>query len=81
MERLRLESLREAGDLEQDANLVLGLWNKARGAADDSGEPWERDRKTTLYIKVLKNRDGITTKPDNPEKLIFDQPILKITDK
>lgn len=81
MEKLRLESLREAGDLEQDANLVLGLWNKARGAADDTGEPWERDRKTTLYIKVLKNRDGITTKPDKPESLVFDQPILKITDK
>lgn len=81
METLRLESLREAGDLEQDANLVLGLWNKARGAADDSGEPWEKGRKTTLYIKVLKNRDGITTKPDKPESLIFDQPILKITDK
>ena len=81
MEKLRLESLREAGDLEQDANLVLGLWNKARGTADDTGEPWERDRKTTLYIKVLKNRDGITTKPDKPESLVFDQPILKITDK
>ena len=80
MENLRLESLREAGDIEQDANLVLGLWNSERGA-EDSGEKWDRKRKAILYVKVLKNRDGITTKPDHPETLVFDQPILKITDK
>ena len=30
--------MREAGDIEQDANIVLGLWNKARGADDSPGQ-------------------------------------------
>ena len=28
-ERIKLEHLRESGDIEQDANLVLGLYNES----------------------------------------------------
>lgn len=48
---LNLTKLREAGDIEQDANLVLGLWNN-KFTKDET--------KTGLYLEVLKNRDGIT---------------------
>jgi len=77
IQSLTAETMREAGDIEQDANIVLGLWNKARGADDSPGQ----SSKTDLLVKVLKNRDGQTTAPDDPKELIFDQPILKITDK
>lgn len=49
---LDLSKLREAGDIEQDANLVLGLWNNKNNE--------EGDTKKGLYVEVLKNRDGIT---------------------
>ena len=49
---LDLNKLREAGDIEQDANTVIGLWNYEKNP--------EGENKEGLYIKVLKNRNGVT---------------------
>jgi len=53
--------IREAGDIEQTSNLVLGLWN--RGYTNSNKH---KDKKgnsalnnpNELYLEVLKNRDG-----------------------
>lgn len=75
---LTTETMRESGDIEQDANLILGLWDRSRG--NDKG-PAETGPKVTLAVKILENRDG--AKPENDEaiELWFDKPILRITDK
>jgi len=49
----RLENLKEAGNLEEDANTVLSIYNKAR--EDTDSKP---DRIVELEIKALKNREG-----------------------
>ncbi|OQC00077.1 MAG: Replicative DNA helicase [Firmicutes bacterium ADurb.Bin099] len=56
---LSLSALREAGDIEQDANLVLGLFNK-----DFEDNTTSRDNPHTakLTVKILKNRDGQANK-------------------
>lgn len=54
-----LENLKEAGNLEEDANLVLSVYNESREKAEDSeGNSYEGSRKVDLEIKVLKNREG-----------------------
>jgi replicative DNA helicase len=73
--------LREAGDIEQDANLVLGLWCEAK-----SQEEKERDgyamrytaREVDLDVLVLKNRDG---EANRKVTLSFDRPVLRLKDK
>ena len=37
-EVLRLDNLREAGDIENDAKLVLGIWNGSKEMAESKGE-------------------------------------------
>ncbi|MES2389583.1 MAG: DnaB-like helicase C-terminal domain-containing protein [Bacteroidota bacterium] len=54
--------IREAGDIEQTANLILGMWNRGfkgsrEGNRDKNGRPIEPDP-DTIYLEVLKNRDG-----------------------
>ena len=54
--------IREAGDIEQTANLIVGMWNRnfkgsREGNRDKAGRPVEPDPET-IYIEVLKNRDG-----------------------
>lgn len=50
-EELTLDKMREAGDIEQDANLVLGIWNEQAGEID-----WllakEAELKEKLKIKA-----------------------------
>ena len=53
---LRPEYLREAGDLEQDGNLILGLFN-ARAAQREEGS---MDKIPDFSLTVLKNRNGPT---------------------
>jgi len=59
--------IREAGDIEQVSNLIIGFWNNNFKAFNPSSgdekeikenELYEGD--DTLYLKVLKNREGIT---------------------
>lgn len=40
--------IREAGDIEQDANLIFGLWDDRKDGGKDDG----------LAVYILKNRDG-----------------------
>lgn len=74
---ISLEQLRESGDIEQDANLVLGLYNEDRANYDrDSTMDRQPSRgETTLTVKILKNRDGITNESVD---LTLESPILKI---
>jgi replicative DNA helicase len=58
-----LENLKEAGNLEEDANLVLSVYNESREKAEDSdGKSYEGVREVELEIKVLKNREGEVNK-------------------
>jgi replicative DNA helicase len=75
--KVRLDNLREAGDLEQDANLVLGLLNPAMEKAQEDQSPLT-NRKVDLNVTPLKNRNGPVNKTITLE---FDRPLLQIKDK
>jgi replicative DNA helicase len=75
-EKVKLDNLREAGDLEQDANLVLGLFNPSMQKALDEQDQI-LDRNVELKVTPLKNRGGIVNKTI---LLDFDRPLLKIKD-
>jgi DNA primase len=53
--RPAMHEFREAGDLEQDANLALGLVNPAMAGEDEILPPSVKDR---LIVNVMKNRGG-----------------------
>ena len=58
-----LENLKEAGNLEEDANTVLSVYNESREKAEDpEGATYEDRREVTLEIKALKNREGEVNK-------------------
>ena len=61
----RLENLKEAGNLEEDANTVLSVYNEDREALEPTG-----NRGVELEIKALKNREG---EPNQKTTLIFDR--------
>lgn len=75
--KVKLDNLREAGDLEQDANLVLGLHNQAMEDSQDK-QTQLTSRKVDLTVTPLKNRTGIVNKTVTLE---FDRPLLQIKDK
>jgi len=76
-DKVKLDNLREAGDLENDANLVIGIFNPAMEKAHDEQRQLV-DRKVDLKITPLKNRNGVVNKTVTLE---FDRPILKIRSK
>ena len=54
-----LENLKEAGNLEEDANTVLSVYNESREKAETpEGETYNGLREVELEIKALKNREG-----------------------
>lgn len=53
---LRPEFLREAGDLEQDANLIIGLYNNAVGPSEESSA--DSGNIPDFSVSILKNRNG-----------------------
>lgn len=54
-----LENLKEAGNLEEDANTVISVYCEAREKEEDQvGEKYSTMREVDLEIKVLKNREG-----------------------
>lgn len=54
-----LENLKEAGNLEEDANLVLSVYNESREKEETpEGESYKGAREVELEIKTLKNREG-----------------------
>jgi len=75
-EEIALEHLKEAGNLEEDANLVLGIYNGRRELGNDGSQ--NASDKVDLLVKVLKNRDG---EINNETILIFDTRTGKIIDK
>lgn len=57
--RPKLENLKEAGNLEEDANTVLSVYNESREKDETSeGESYKGLREVELEIKALKNREG-----------------------
>jgi replicative DNA helicase len=76
---LSLGELRESGDIEQDAHLVLGLLNSARAKVDAKEAGTSDNQVTTdLDIVVLKNRSGVT---NSQIKLQLNQATLQLEDK
>lgn len=73
-----LSELRESGDLEQDANLVIGLFNKATDDITNDDLENSSDEVEDFGLKILKNRNG-----ENEKKvyLNFDRVTLRIKDK
>lgn len=58
-----LENLKEAGNLEEDANLVLSVYNESREKEETpEGESYNGLREVDLEIKALKNREGEVNK-------------------
>ena len=78
--RPRLEDMRESGDIEQDANLVLGLYTEAIEKLEEEGlsPGTKQDPEVDLQISVLKNRAGVAGRSYS---LTFNRPILTIKDK
>jgi len=74
--KVRLDNLRESGDIEQDANLVLGLYNEAVDKIEED-KP-DRSRQISLQVSVLKNRQGAA---GLSSVLTFERPTLRIIDK
>lgn len=74
----RLSQMRESGDIEQDAWLVLGLHNPAvaRQEQDQDGTPAE-DEEIQLRLEVLKNRSGMAGKV---VQLDWQRSVSRITD-
>lgn len=58
---VRLDNLRESGDIEQDANVVLGLFNEAIDQSEEDGAALSgaQEREQRLNVTILKNRNGI----------------------
>jgi len=81
----QLDQLKESGNLEEDANTVLGIYNQRMAKIREhdeapkncKGKPAITDpRATDFEIHVLKNRGGTV---NEAVLLKFDAPILKIT--
>lgn len=59
--KVRMDNMRESGDIEQDANLMLGIFNPAveaqqaggNGASDTRGK-----ERVPITVAVMKNRNG-----------------------
>jgi replicative DNA helicase len=77
---VRLDNLRESGDIEQDANVVLGIWNKAVNvdveAEQDEVEKEWRGADSDLMVAVLKNRNG---RAGVKEYLAFNRDTLRLS--
>lgn len=75
--RVRLDNLRESGDIEQDANLVLGLYNSSQDHSDEEGKA-DPAETVPLMVRVLKNRGG---RSGYHTDLDFTRASLRIKDK
>ena len=54
-----LENLKEAGNLEEDANTVISVYCEARETEEtETGEKSSKQRTVELEFKTLKNREG-----------------------
>lgn len=62
-----LENLKEAGNLEEDANTVLSVFCKAREEEEADGKKTHKEREVDLVIKTLKNREGEVNRKETLE--------------
>ena len=74
--RPKWDNMRESGDIEQDASLVLGLYTKA--VDDREEQKGSQAQPVDMEVYILKNRTGHA---GGKFTLLFNQPVLKITDK
>jgi DNA primase catalytic core len=75
--KIRLDNLREAGDIENDANLVIAINNEAMEKAQSQNEKLT-ERTVKLMLHILKNRNGAV---NEEVELVFDRPLLKIKEE
>ena len=61
LRRPRLENLRESGDIEQDASLVLAVFNEDAERQDSGSPSTKADKTGRIELHVLKNRLGKTS--------------------
>jgi len=73
----KLENLRESGDIEQDANLVISLHTPAVEEMENSESDYMASQKVDIQVSILKNRAGASGRDFT---LRFNRPVLKITD-
>lgn len=76
----RLSDLREGGDIEQDASLVISLYSEAIERAQEQAQGQKDTTPPVVDIKVsvLKNRTGVA---GIHKVMNFNRPILTITEK
>jgi len=74
----RLDNLRESGDIEQDANLVLGLYTPAIEDMEKADYPATVSAEVDMELSILKNRGGASGRKIT---LSFNRPVLRISDK
>jgi replicative DNA helicase len=55
---VRQDNLWECGDIEQDANLILGLHNSAFEKAEEAGTKLNLSPPVETTLTILKNRNG-----------------------
>jgi len=72
----KMEQLRESGDIEQDANLITGIYNGTVEALEEGKKP--KQEKQDIKISVLKQRGGLSGRSVTLSMLA---PVLQITDK
>ena len=74
-----LDNLKEAGNLEEDANTVISVYNESREKDEtEEGDSYKGVREVELEIKTLKNREG---EVNQTAILIFDRWTGLIKDK
>lgn len=75
----KLENLKEAGNLEEDANTVISVYCRAREEEEtENGEQSSKQREVELEIKALKNREG---EVNTTETLTWDRWTYAIRDR
>lgn len=76
---IKKEHLRESGDIEQDANTILGVYNKAEAGVDEGDNDREsQKKKVDLKVNVVKGREG---GGGSIFHLEFNRPVLKINSR
>ena len=65
-DKVRLDNLRESGDLEQDADTVLGIYNptmaQVQDQENDDQQLSDNKRVIEFHVTPLKNRNGLANK-------------------
>lgn len=76
-EVLRMDNIREAGDIENDAKVILGIWNGEKESTEIKGES-AMNRLVDIDLAVIKNRNG---RSNHTIPLVFDRPLSTLKEK